>query len=234
LLAPETLDAALRGVKKAFLLAGAMELPQAARHFLASARRAGVEHVVLNSSATIALEPSTQIGRWHLEAETILKSSGLKWTMLRPANFASNSLRWAGMIRAQGAVFAPAGAGKTAPIDPCDIGRVAAKALGESGHEGKTYVLTGPVAISVSEQVDEIAQAIGKPLKFVAVPEATARANMLKSGMLPEIMVEAILELIRTDGEETSAYKTTTVEDVTGTPARSFAEWVKDHVGAFR
>jgi uncharacterized protein YbjT (DUF2867 family) len=35
------------------------------------------------------------------------------------------------------------------PIDARDIGEVAAKVLGETGHEDKVYTLTGPTSISL-------------------------------------------------------------------------------------
>lgn len=228
---PETLKAPLIGVEKAFLLAGPMQLQDITRNFAAVARRAGVKHIVLNSSGTIGLLKKTKIGGWHLEAENELRSSGLQWTMLRPGNFASNAVRWAGMIRSQGTVFAP-GNDKTVPIDPRDIGAVAATVLRGSGHEEKTYDLTGPEAMRPSEQVACIGKAIGKALKFVEVPMAGARANMLKSGM-PEILVDSILELIEADGAETTPHITTTVQDITGRQARTFAEWLKDHAKAF-
>lgn len=224
---PETLKAPLDGIEKAYLLAHPIDLPAITRKFLKVARDTGVKHIVLNSSD---MPPKTKIGGWHLEAENELKASGLLWTMLRPGNFASNAIRWAGMIRSQGTVFSP-GSGKTVPIDPRDISAVAAKVLGGSGHEGKTYILTGTEALSPSEQVAYIGKAIGKTLKYVEVPVATAKANMLKSGM-PEVMVDAILELIEADVPE-GTHITTTVEDITGRSAHSFAEWVKDHIKVF-
>lgn len=224
---PETLKNPLTGIKKAYLLAHAMELPAVARKFIKVAREVGVKHIILNSSA---MPPKTKIGEWHLEAEKELKASGLLWTMLRPGNYASNTSRWAGMIRSQGTVFAP-GNNKTVPIDPRDVGAVAAKILGGSGHEGKTYVLTGPEALSPSEQVACVSKAIGKPLKYVEVPLATARANMLRSGM-PEKMADAILELTQLDGPD-AIHMTETVREITGRPACSFAEWAMNHVGLF-
>ena len=97
-------------------------------------------------------------------------------------------------IKAQGAVFGPGGHGKSAPINPHDISSVAAKALATRGHEGETYVLTGEELLSAAEQVDIIGAAIGKPLRFVDVPEAGARAGMLKSG-IDQVMVDALMEL---------------------------------------
>jgi uncharacterized protein YbjT (DUF2867 family) len=232
LLDPASLDAAFAGAERLFLMADAIDLPRAAAHASAAATRAGVRHVVMVSSGTIAIQPEVTIGRWHREAEEVIQASGLAWTFLRPGNFASNALRWAGMIRAQGAVFAPAG-GQTAPIDPRDIADVAVKALTGGGHEGKTYSLTGPTLMTAAEQVAAIGAALEKELRFVSVPMEGARAGMLKSGM-SDVMADAILQLISAGTDGRDAAVTSTIRDVAEHEARSFADWVRDHVHAFR
>lgn len=232
LLRPDTLGPAFAGAAKVFLMAGAPDLPAAAEHATAAAKRAGVGHVVLLSSYTTTTEPPTTIGKWHLHAEQQIEATGIAWTMLRPGNFASNALRWAPTIKAQGAVFAPAGQGKSAPIDPYDISSVAVKALTGAGHEGKRYLLTGEELLTTAEQVDVIGAALGRPLRFVDVPEAGARAGMLKSGMSEEI-ADAILELLRRARAGHDAGQTTTVREVTGAAPRTFATWVRAHLAAF-
>jgi uncharacterized protein YbjT (DUF2867 family) len=232
LLDPASLDAAFAGAEKVFLVAGSRDLPRASANAAAAAKRAGVRHLVMVSSGTIRIKPEPTIARWHREAEDVMKASGIAWTFLRPDNFASNTLRWAGMIRAQSAVFAPAG-GSSAPIDPRDIGDVAVAALTGPGHDGKTYVLTGPALMTAADQVEAIGAALEKALRFVPVPADGARAGMLKSGM-DEEMADAILQLIlagRIEGEERL---TSTVRDVAGHEARPFSDWVRDHVHAFR
>ena len=232
LLKPETLPAAFAGATKAFVLVGTIsDIPAAAGPIFQAAERAGVRHVVFVSSGTIEIEPPTTVGRWHLEGEKHLKATSMGWTMLRPGNFASNTLRWAGPIKSQGAVFAPHGQHRTAVIDPRDIAAVAAKALTSPGHEQKTYVLTGPKPITTEEQVSSLAAVLGKPLRFVEVPEAGARAGMLKAGM-GELLADAVLELQR-PGRAMRQELTTTVADVTGRAPRSFDEWARDHAAAF-
>jgi uncharacterized protein YbjT (DUF2867 family) len=237
---PDTLAAAFEGAEKALLLAGAQDLPAAARHAAEAAKRSGTRHIVLISSASVLMQPPNAIGRWHLDAEEAVKAAGhdgghpqtpgLAWTMLRPGNFASNTLRWAPTIRAEGAVFS-ASRGKSAPIDPRDIASVAVKALTAPGHEGRAYALTGPELLSEAEQVEILGTALGKALRWVPVPEEAARAGMLRSG-LNEELVDAVLEMLRwwREGEPLC---TSTVREVTGVEARPFAVWARDHVAAF-
>ena len=227
-----SLRAAASGATKMFVMAHATDLPKVAAHAAAAAKDAGVRHIVLLSSSTVLLKPAVAIGKWHFAAEEAVEATGLGWTMLRPGNFASNALRWAPTIKAQGTVFGPEGAGKSAPIDPYDIASVAVKALTTPGHEGKRYVLTGTELMTAADQVAIIGAAIGKPLRFVAVPEAGARAGMMKAGMSEEI-AEAILEIQRVGREGGDALVTTDVRHVTGAEPRTFAAWVQAHLAAF-
>src|SRR4051794_36146992 len=178
---PESLPGALAGVEKLFAMFHAHDIPALAPSLFEAARRAGVRHVVFLSSATIHIQPPTQIGRWHLAGEDALKASGMAFTMLRPGNFNTNSLRWAGSIRAQGKVFVPYAESPSTPIDQRDIAAVAAAALTTSGHEGKTYVLSGPEVLTPRRQVEIIAATIGRPLELVEVGEAGARAGMVNA-----------------------------------------------------
>lgn len=232
---PETLAPALAGVTGLLLNAEGRALAGVTRAIVDAARGSSLRHVALVSSGTIHIEPRTRIGQWHLDAEEILRASGLGWTMLRPVGFASNALRWAGMIKSQGVVFAAEG-GLASPIDPRDIAQVAVKALlHPDEHLGKTHLITGGRTLTPADQVATIAAALGRELRFQPVPDEAAVAGMMKSGM-PEEMARAIVELIRAGREERlgEGRFTRTVEQITGRPARSFDDWARDHIHYFR
>ncbi len=134
LLEPSTLPAAFVGVERAFVMIGTIvDIPTAAAPIFAAAKAAGVGQVVFLSSGTIQMRPQTTVGRWHAAGEDALKATDLPWTMLRPGNFASNSLRWVGSIRAQGSVFLPHDSQRSSVIDPRDIAAVAVAALNPAG-----------------------------------------------------------------------------------------------------
>lgn len=231
---PETLDPAFAGVDKVFLLCNAGDaMAELVGNAVDAAKRGGVKHIVMLSSASAAGDYEMLIGTWHRDAEARVKASGIAWTMVQPGAFATNTLRWAGSIKAQGAVFQPTGDGATSPIDPRDIAEVAVKALTTPGHEGKSYVLTGPEALTTAEQVAKISAAIGKPLRFVDVTEDAAREGMAKAG-LPEGFIRAMLEAFAVmkagHGKEISP----TVEQLLGRKARTYEEWVRSNVKAFQ
>jgi uncharacterized protein YbjT (DUF2867 family) len=220
---------ALAGAAKAFFLGHpSPTLGDEAGAFAARAKAAGIAHVVAISSGTIAMQPATTIGRWHAELEDHLRATGIAWTLVRPGNFASNALRWAGTIRAKSSVVMAKPDAPSAPIDPYDIAAVAYAALVQDGHAGKTYSVQGPDQMTARQQVAVIAEAIGRVLDVVEVPPEQARAGMIGAGMAPQ-MADAIVELLgRSDPQ-----LTTTVHDITGVAPRSFATWVAANRAAF-
>jgi uncharacterized protein YbjT (DUF2867 family) len=228
-----SLDAALRGVDKMYLLAPfhpSLSAWEAAA--IDAAKRAGVKHVVKHSVAGAQYE-AINLGRWHRAGEKLLEQSGIAWTFLRPAGFMSNALFWAGSVKAQGAVYQPMGTGTLAVIDPRDIAAVAAKVLTTPGHEGKAYDLTGPVALTMAEQVKILGDVIGRPLNYVDVPDAAAKDAMLGMGMPPPI-VDAMIEFTNLVRAGQTGQVSNTVQAITGKPPRSFETWARDNAAAFK
>jgi uncharacterized protein YbjT (DUF2867 family) len=229
---PESLEAALAGVDKMYLLCPAVPgLPELEAGAIAAAKRAGVRHVVKHSNMGADREPPITLPRWHRAGEQLIERSGMAWTFVRPTGFMSNALGWAGMIK-HGTVYAPATDGKLSVVDPRDIAAVACAALTEPGHEGKAYDVTGPEALSTAEQVAMIGEAIGRPIKCIDVPNAAARDSMIGMGM-PAIIVDALLEFMDLVRAGRGATVSDAVPRVTGKRARTFAAWVAEHAGAF-
>jgi hypothetical protein len=75
-----------------------------------------------------------------------------------------------------------------------DIAAVAAKALSGGEHDGMTYDLNGPEALTCGEVADKIARHSGSAARYVDVTVEAQRKAMLGLGM-PEWQVTALLEL---------------------------------------
>jgi uncharacterized protein YbjT (DUF2867 family) len=231
---PESLDAALKGVGAVFLVWTAP--PATARNVIARLAHHHAERVVFLSSPHQTPHPFFQrpnpMAVLHAEIERLIASSGLASTIIRPGMFASNVVHWwAAQIRNGGVVRWPYGAAETAPIDERDIARVAARVLYEDGHAGGDYVLTGPESLSQAEQVKIIGEAIGRRIKFEELsPEEFRRET---AGTWPPRVVDMLLAAWKaTLGRP--AFVTSTVNDITGSPARTFRQWASDHATAFR
>lgn len=230
---PDTLGAAFDGVDKAFVLSAGPELAKLEGNAYDAAKRAGTKHIVKLSAFGLGtgIMDGAPGMEWHAESEKRLRALGTAWTILRPGPFASNVINIWG-IKQRGGLFLPAGDGKDPQIDPRDIAAVAVKVLTTPGHEGKIYELTGPELISYAEVVQTIADVIGKPLKFVNVPEAAWRQEMLNAGFPPP-MVDTLLVYF-TSVRAGRWYVTSTVTEILGRPGHTFELWAKDHAAALK
>jgi uncharacterized protein YbjT (DUF2867 family) len=227
---PETLLAAMQGVKKVFLVT--FETQQDV-NVLEAAKQAGVRQVVKLSTLE-ASKHVIQVGKWHFEREELIRKSGLEWSFLRPGMFMSNAIDWwADSIKQQGAVFFPGGKGKVAPVDPRDVAAVAAAALTQPGHHGQAYELTGAELLSMGEMVQIIGRVLGRPLKYTNIPALAAKMWMLQSGM-DKALVNALMEMLASLRRNEGAIMTDTVRRILGRSPRAFETWCAKHAGAFR
>ncbi|MEV4053816.1 NAD(P)H-binding protein [Amycolatopsis sp. NPDC049688] len=225
--APDGLTDALKGVEGVFLLPGYDDMPG----MLARAREAGVRRIVLLSGGSAALaDMGNAVSRYMTLAERAVRESDLDWTFLRPRAFMANALRWLPQLRAGDTVRVQFPQVAAACIDPADIAAVAALALA-GGHEGRIHELTGPVAMRPAEQVAVLASVLGRDLRCVELSNAETRAELEAS--LPQEYADAFWSFYA-DGTLDEATVFPTVAEVTGRPARTFAEWAEAHADAFR
>jgi uncharacterized protein YbjT (DUF2867 family) len=168
LTSPESLDRCLDGIDAVFLVwtaplaAFAPALERIAKH----ARRLVFLSAPLKTPHPFFQQANPSRTQTE-QIETMIGSSGLDWTFLRPGMLASNSRHWwAPQIRAGDVVRWPYLNAPTAPIDERDIAAVAVRVLCEDGHSGADYVLTGPQSLSQFEQISTIGHVVGRTLSI--------------------------------------------------------------------
>ncbi|MFD7453893.1 SDR family oxidoreductase [Kitasatospora sp. NPDC059827] len=209
-------------------LNGHGENPEA---LLETAEAAGVSRIVLVSSQINATRPEAPSHTRLRQFEAAVRESGPDFTILRPGGFASNAFAWAESVRTRRTVLAPFADVALPVVDPADIAEVAAAALRENGHAGRTYELTGPEAISPRRQAAVISEALGEELAFVELSREEAHAHMAQ--FMPQEVISGTLDIL---GLPLPAEQTISpdVETVLHRPARPFGEWVTRNLPAFR
>jgi uncharacterized protein YbjT (DUF2867 family) len=228
-----SLDAAFEGGTKLFLLGPGSPTQVADQHnAIEAATAAGITHVVRSSAFLSDTGSVVSLGRWHGQTDEELRRSGLKWTILQPEAFMQNLLGGVESIKQQGVIYGTSKDGKIAMIDSRDIARVAVCALVDRGHEGKTYVVTGPEAIDYAQVAETFSQVLGRPVRYVDLAPEQARLAMLGRG-LPEWLVDILLETSSIYAAGRGAPVTDAVEQVGGAKPRTIAQFVRDHVLAF-
>jgi uncharacterized protein YbjT (DUF2867 family) len=195
------------------------------------AGEAGVKRVVLLSSQINSTRPQALSHTRLREFEASARASGLDFTVLRPSGFASNAFAWAEPVRTQRTVFAPFGDVALPVIDPADIATVAAVALLEDGHAGRTYELTGPEAISPRRQAAVISEALGEEVTFVELSREDAHAHMAR--FMPAEVIDGTLDILGVPLPAEQAISPD-VEKVLRRPAGPFGNWVARNLPAFQ
>jgi uncharacterized protein YbjT (DUF2867 family) len=198
-----------------------------------AAREAGMTRIVKLSALGAEVGSSVAFWDWHGRIEEHLAMSGIPAVVLRPTFNMTNLLGSAEQIRQAGSLFVPAGGACVAMVDPRDIAAVAAVALTENAHDGKTYVITGPEAITFERVAEELSVVAGRQIQFVPVPDEAARQALVATGM-PEFVagqIVAVFGILRQGAQDRT---TGIVRDLTGREPRCFARFAHDYAQLFR
>jgi uncharacterized protein YbjT (DUF2867 family) len=231
---PETLAAGLRGVDRAMLISSSDPMMlDVQTNFIDAAKQAGVKHVVKLSGIMPELDSAFRFARMHGEIEKRLEASGMAFTHLRAGEFMPAYFRQVPNITAKGAMFLPMEEARIASIDVGDIAEIAAKVLTGSGHEGKTYPLTGPEALTMTEVAEKLSAAAGKTIRYVNVPPEAARQAQLAAGM-PPYLADALFELFaeRRNGKEAKVWPDAAL--LLDRRPTSFDEFARRNAAVFR
>jgi len=229
----ETVANALKGMERAFLLTNSSAQAESQQStFVDLASRAGTKHIVKLSQWAAEANSPVRFLRYHAAVEQRIKGSGLAYTFLRPNLFMQGLLGFRESIAKQGKFFAAIGENRISAVDVRDIAAVAAAALTEDGHEGKTYNLTGPEALTHQEMADKLSVALGRQIEFVDVPPEVMRGALAAAG-IPDWQADGVIEDYAHYSRGEAAAVATGVQDATGKPPRSFAEFARDYARAF-
>lgn len=215
--APETLGAALDGVDRL--------------HITVTAGLADVGPELVRRAVEAGVQRLTVVwGGWVGPVEQAVAESGVEWTRLEPQEFMSNTLTWVESIRSEGVVREPFDF-PSALVHEADIGAVAAAALLDDGHAGRAYNLTGPESLTPSQRIDHLSRALGRELTLVPITHQQAVDRLVATGV-SQADAEYVIGWYA-DPSEDAMTVVDTVAQVLGRPARTFDQWVTEHVGSF-
>ena len=221
---PETHAAALEGVDRVFLVRPPHMAEAAAFDpFIAAMRAAGVRQVAFLSLLGVEKNPVVP----HHAIEKRLRSSGLGWTMVRPAFFMQNlTTTHLADLRA-GRIVVPAGGGRTSFIDVRDIGAAAALTLAEDGHVGKAYSVTGGEALTYGECAALLSEAGGRRIVYTRPSGREFARHMAAQGFPPDY-VRVMRGIYLVCRLHLAGRITDELPRLLGRPAISFARFARD------
>ena len=229
-----SLRRALEGVERAFLLTPSTDRAEEQQiAFVEEASASGVRHVVKFSQLAADPHSSVRFLRYHAVVEAAVARSGMAWTFLRPNLFMQGFLMFRDMIRDQGMIAIAAGDARISAVDVRDNAAAAVAALTVGGHEGKTYALTGPEALTHKTLAQHLSEAAGYAVRYVEVTEDQMHDALAQMHM-PAWQLDGLMEDYAHYRRGEASMVTTGVLDATGQPPRGFATFARDHAALLR
>ncbi len=142
-----------------------------------AAEQVGLGRFVLHS----VLAPYLPAMPHHLrkaESESLLRASGLDWTILQPASYSQNLLAYVPQARAAGRLTVPySPAAPFTPVDVEDVAAVAAVVLTGSGHSWASYELCGPERLTTHAMAEQLGDVLGVDVTAAQQPLADWKAS---------------------------------------------------------
>lgn len=232
LLEPKTVEKALEGVDKLYLL-NAVTPDELTQGLIAYdlAKKHGVRHVVYHS--VFRAESFLDVPHFasKVAIENALKAFDLPWTIIRPNYFFQNDGMLKAVIKGAGIYPMPLGLTGLSLVDVRDIAEAAAVALTSEGHQGKTYNLNGPDILSGPAVAAIWSKALGKDVHYQGHDMDAFESQMLKqvpawSAFDLRMMMQGYLE--RGFTAEPGDMETLTA--LLGHPPRRYEDFVRETV----
>ncbi|MFD9882659.1 SDR family oxidoreductase [Streptomyces alboflavus] len=235
---PSTLTHAFDGAAQLVLIA----VPETVEAVVSRAKQAGVEHVVVVSSAAVTAGYDTT---YNAVVEQAVMDSGLDWSIVRPGEFATNSLLiWGPAIKANRRAVEPFPDQIGHPIHEADVADVVLANLLDPHRRGRIDTIIGPDSLTKREQVAVIAEVIGEQITLDEVSPEQARNFYRDQGGFAAANADFLFGFESYDGvagitdephdtraPDDDAYLT--LDQTTGTQARTFRQWAHDHAPDF-
>jgi NAD(P)H dehydrogenase (quinone) len=206
---------------------------------------AGVQHIIYLSVINAASDAVFILARDHYQTEEYIRTKSVPFTFLRAGLYTDNVPQ---CVSADDVIRAPAGNGRSAWVTRDDIANVAVSVLTGTGHEGHTYDMTGPEALTMAETAECLSMAIGRRITYREQAPEEARSTRSTSRLEKfeaerkiltghglddyevEVFVTHFLQIASGDLSKISR----TVPDLTGQPAQSLAEYLHRHPESYQ
>ncbi|HEY2224634.1 NAD(P)H-binding protein [Actinomycetospora sp.] len=187
-----------------------------------AAAEAGVERVLYVSLLGAAPDAVYRNARDHWLTEQFLASAPVRHTVVRAGIYASTP---ASLADDELVVRGPGGSGRVAFVAHEDIAAVITGLIvhDDGGHDDAVLEVTGPEALTLEEEIGQIAVASGRPYRYVAETPEEAFARRRHLGLSGE-QIESWISWYLAIAQGGLATVTDVVPRLTGTPATPVAD----------
>ena len=229
----EDLMNGLAGVRKALLVTpNGEQQADIEAAFVDAAVQCGVKELVKVSSMEAAPDAVSAIPLAHYQTEQRIRASNLGWTLLRPNFFMQNLLLYAAAVRATSTLPLPLGRARVAMIDARDVGRAAAIALTEAGHEHRCYELSGPDLTDFHQVAHILSRKTGAEITYTEQSLDDFRASL--SQFIPSSwQVDALVALFGTIAGGALERSSSDIANILGEPANTLERFAEEYAAVF-
>jgi NAD(P)H dehydrogenase (quinone) len=229
---PQALRRALAGVKTFFMVSAGEAADRVRQHITAvdAAVAAGVERIVYLSFINAAPESTFTFARDHWHTEEHVRAVGLRHTFLRDNMYMDFLPVLAGT---DGVIRGPAGDGRVAAVARDDIADVAVAVLLGDGHDGRTYDVTGPEAITLHQVAEELYQVTGRSITYHAETLEEAYESRASYGA-PSFEVEGWVTSYAAIATGEMDVVSDTVSKLTGHAPMTLADFLRRHPESYQ
>jgi len=183
-----SLESAFQGIDRLLFISAPSFTDMLTQHrnIVAAAAAAGVGHIVYTGiqrreGSGVVID---QVTAAEAATEDLLASSGIALTVLRNATY-MDALPFLLGPSALTDIRVPAGHGASAFVARRDLAEANAVVLSTEGHAGKTYTLSGGVAVTMTDIATILSQVVGQPVRYTDMPIDKFVAERTAAG-LPE------------------------------------------------
>jgi uncharacterized protein YbjT (DUF2867 family) len=230
-----SMTTAMAGCDRMFLVVPMQErMTRFGRVAVDAAKEAGIGYIVRSSAYAASSDAHWRLGRENGMIDQFVEDSGIPFTVLRPNSFMQNfSTFLAGMLKS-GTIALAEEDYKVSYIDVRDIAACAARLLKDNaGYTDSFYALTGPQGLTLADVAETIGAEAGVKVLYTPIEEEEYIEGLDGAGV-PEWNRNMLVSLSRVIKLGMMGNVTQAVEYLTGTPARTFADFVADHADAWR
>jgi NAD(P)H dehydrogenase (quinone) len=227
-----SLRGALDGIRTFFMVSAGETFGRARLHAGAvdAAVEAGVERLVYLSFVNVAPDATFTFARDHWHTEEHVRATGLRYTFLRD-NFYQDMLP--SLAGTDGVIRGPAGDGRVGAVARDDVADVVVAVLLGSGHDGRTYDVTGPEAITLHEVAGELSRVTGRRVTYQLETPEEAYASRASYGA-PDWEVEGWVTSYVAMAEGEMDVVSDAVSDLTGHAPMAFPEFLRRYPESYR
>lgn len=223
---PDSLAQAYEGLDRLLIIPSADLAPgvrgRQLRAAIDAAKQVGVAQVFLISAAGTHEAAAPSLGDAYWVGEQALIRTAMQWTILRMNYYAESMADEIKMALGDG-VLAGLGDERVAYVSREDVAAAAAGALLGDGHTGAIYNLTGPATITGPDRAAIVSEIVGRPVSYAPITVEQLRIGLAQAG-LPEVILDAMMEIKTSFIEGKFDIVTGDVERLAGRPARTLRE----------